>query len=102
MGKQPSGPVTPDQMKDQLDKWLKAGKPSTNVLFAPSHGVAVFTGRGRLDLHDTVIIVPIPVLVQVFGNFLQSGVAPILAQIQQTAAVQGALADATGSPDKGA
>lgn len=76
------GGMTLQEATEQLDKLRKSAKPLTNGFLSPEYGMFFVSARGPFDIHDTVIAIPLPYLVQAVGAFMGSGIAQLLSQIE--------------------
>lgn len=81
-------PLSAEQQREYLNEMERvraAARLATGAYHSPMHGCVFFTGKRPLDLHDSVIAVPLPFLLQLIGGVLASDVAPLLANVQRAA-----------------
>lgn len=90
------GEREPRDVTAELDRRRKKALVLSNGLVSPEYGMIFLSGRRPLDLHETVVAVPLAYMVQVVGVLLTNQVGPLLAQMPVRA-----LSDSPAQPGSG-
>lgn len=56
-------------------------KPSTAAFFAAEYQAVLFKAKGKFDIAETTIMVPLPALLQLVGGLMSGVVGPVMSQI---------------------